>query len=174
MTPVPPRPLTLHLLRHAKSSWDPPHLEDSDRPLAPRGERAARKLAKHLAALGVTPDVILCSSALRARQTLQLIGLALPKEADVLIEDGLYAAGGRELLARLRRVDAGATDVMLVGHNPGIQDLALILAGKTAPPSLAEKFPTGALVSLRLRATSWERLMPGSAEIMRILLPRQL
>jgi phosphohistidine phosphatase len=174
MERVPPRRLTLHLLRHAKSSWDPPQLEDGDRPLAPRGERAARKLARHLAALRVAPDLVLCSSALRARQTLQLIGPALPRTADVLIEDGLYGAAGRDLLDRLRRVGAGAVEVMLVGHNPGIHDLALTLGGNTAPESMIARFPTGALVSLRPRATAWEQLQPGSAEITRIVLPRDL
>ena len=137
-------------------------------------ERAARKLAKHLAALGIAPELVLCSPALRARQTLQMIGPALPRGAAIVIEDELYSDGGRELLERLRRLPAGIREAMLVGHNPAIHDLALTLAGKAAPRSLAERLPTGALVSLRVRPSSWDGLAPGAAEIIRIVLPREL
>lgn len=165
---------TLHLLRHAKSSWDEPDLADADRPLAPRGERAAAKLAGRFAGEGVAPRLVLCSSARRARQTLELIRAALPAGCEVRVEDGLYAAGAPELMARLRKLPAGAREVMLVGHNPGIHELALTLAGETAPARLREGLPTGALVSLRLDTDAWTGLARGRGSVIRVLLPRDL
>ena len=166
--------LTLHLLRHAKSSWDDPGVADAARPLAPRGERAARKLARRLTREGVSPGLVLCSSARRARQTLELIRPALPGAPGILVEDGLYAASGPELMARLRQVPAGTDEVMLIGHNPGIHDLALALAGDAAPAGLREQLPTGALASLRFGAATWADVGPGGGAVIRLLLPRQL
>ncbi|MGO8686294.1 MAG: SixA phosphatase family protein [Candidatus Dormibacteria bacterium] len=166
--------LTLHLLRHAKSSWDDPRQGDRDRPLAPRGERAARKLAHALGREGVAPGLVLCSSARRALETLELIRPALPRQAEILVEEALYGAGGRELMARLRRLPAECAEVMLIGHNPGIHDLALTLAGGGAPGPLREHLPTGALVSLRCAIAGWSRLRPGDGEVTRFLVPRRL
>ncbi len=164
--------LTLHLLRHAKSSWDDPELPDADRPLTARGERAAANLARQLAHAGVAPGLVLCSPARRARQTLELI---LPALGDpvVLVEEGLYAAGAPALLSRLRRLPAGVREAMLIGHNPGIHELALLLAGTGAPESLRERFPTGALISLRLEAATWGDVHRGGV-VTRLLLPREL
>jgi phosphohistidine phosphatase len=172
-TPAQPGALTLHLLRHAKSSWDDPRLGDVDRPLAPRGERAARRLARDLPPAGVAPRLILCSSARRALQTLDLIRPGLPSNAEIVVEEGLYGAGGPELMARLRRLPAGCVEAMVIGHNPGIHDLALALAGSRAPAPLRERLPTGALVSLRCSAAGWRRLRPGVGEVTRLLLPRR-
>ena len=166
--------LTLHLLRHAKSSWDDPGVGDADRPLSPRGERAARKLASELARAGVAPRLVLCSSARRALQTLELIRPALPRHVEILVEDGLYGAGEPELMARLRRVPASCAEVMVIGHNPGIHELALTLAGSTAPSGLREQLPTGALVTLRSDLPSWARLHSGAGAVTRLLLPRRL
>jgi len=173
-TPRGAGPLTLHLLRHAKSSWAEPSLRDADRPLSPRGERAGRKLARELSRIGVAPLLVLCSSARRAVETMELIRPSLPGHPEVLIEDGLYGAGGRELMLRLRRVPATCREVMLVGHNPGIQDVALALAGTTAPGSLREHMPTGALVTLAVDASRWAELRPGMGTVTRFLLPRRL
>ena len=122
---------SLLLLRHAKSSWDEPGLADRDRPLAPRGRRAAKALAGHLGQEGVQPALVLCSSARRARETLERIAPALG-EADVTIEDGLYGATEDDLLERLRAVPDSVPSAMLIGHNPAIQALALCLAGSGA------------------------------------------
>lgn len=172
----PPRAggLMLHLLRHAKSSWDDPGVADVDRPLTPRGERAARKLGRALARERVRPQLVLCSSARRARETLELIRPELPGSPAISLEDGLYAATGRELLARVRRIPPGSEEVLLIGHNPGVHDLALALAGSTAPPSLREQLPTGALISLKVAAARWADVAPGQGAVIRILLPRRL
>jgi phosphohistidine phosphatase len=169
--PSKPKSLTLHLLRHAKSSWDDPALPDADRPLTARGERAAAKLARQLAHEGVAPGLVLCSAARRARQTLELILPALG-DPEVVVEDGLYAAGSRALLSRLQKLPAGIREAMLIGHNPGIHELALTLAGTGAPASLRERFPTGALISLRLEAATWEGVDRGGV-VTRLILPRE-
>jgi phosphohistidine phosphatase len=165
-------PLTLHLLRHAKSSWDDPALPDANRPLSARGERTAAKMARQLARERVAPGLVLCSSARRTRQTLELILPALG-DPEVLVEDGLYAAGAQALLSRLRQIPAGIREAMLIGHNPGIHELALVLAGRGAPASLRESFPTGALVSLTLEAAAWGDVQRGGV-VTRLLLPREL
>ena len=90
----------LFLLRHAKSSWDDSELADHDRPLAPRGRRAVKLIAEHLRREGVTPALVLCSSALRTRETLEGIASALGESISVQIEDELYAAPVRRLLER--------------------------------------------------------------------------
>jgi phosphohistidine phosphatase len=132
----------LYLLRHAKSSWDEPGLADHDRPLAPRGRRAAKAMGRYLREQGIEPDLVLCSSATRARQTLKRLGLA-----DARIEPDLYAADA----ATLRRFIPETASVMLIGHNPGLQDLALSLV-RSGPRlvELAAKFPTGALATIEL------------------------
>ena len=119
----------LYLLRHAKSSWDDPTLADHDRPLAPRGRRAAKVIAEHLGREGIAPELVLCSPSRRTRQTLTRIAPGLGKSADVQIKPELYAASAADLLEVLHEVPDEVESVMLIGHNPGIQDLALSLAG---------------------------------------------
>ncbi len=160
----------LFLLRHAKSSWDDAGLPDHDRPLAPRGRRAAKLIAGHLAREGIEPELVLCSSSVRTRQTLERIGLNAPVE----IEDALYAAPASELLARLRAVGSRVDSVMLIGHNPGIQDLALRLAGRGPDlDTMRRKFPTAALATLEFDG-AWSDLAPATAELVAFVKPKQL
>jgi phosphohistidine phosphatase len=164
----------LYLLRHAKSSWDDPTLADHDRPLAPRGRRAARVLAGHLQREGVAPELVLCSSSRRTRQTLKRIKAALRDKADVQIESELYAASAAELLEVLHEVPDEVKSVMLIGHNPGIQDLAVSLArGGPEIARVRSKFPTAALATLELKE-SWRELGPGRAELMSFVRPKEL
>ncbi len=109
---------TLHLLRHAKSSWENPTLADHDRPLASRGHRASRVIADHLRRQRITPALVLCSSSARTRETLERISASLGDEIEVRIEEDLYTASASDLLDRLRDVDAGADSVMLIGTTP--------------------------------------------------------
>ena len=156
------------LLRHAKSSWDDPGLADHDRPLARRGHRAAERIARWAAGNGVRPDLVLCSTARRARATLDLTidALGCP---EIEFEDGLYHASADELLARLRTLASGRTDVLLIGHNPGLYDLVALLA----PPG-PETFPTGALAELRLAIDAWSDVSPGCARLEELVIPRSL
>ena len=164
----------LYLLRHAKSSWDDPTLADHDRPLAPRGRRAAKVMAEHLGRKGISPELVLCSPSRRTRQTLKRLAPALGKGADVQINPALYAAPEADLLEVLHEVPDEVESVMLIGHNPGIQDLALSIAGAgSGIPRLRSKFPTAALATLELDG-SWRELAPGSAELVSFVKPKQL
>ncbi len=163
----------LYLLRHAKSSWADPTLADHERPLAPRGRRDAKRIAKHLRRLGYEPELILCSSAVRTRETLELLRSAVPASA-VNIEEDLYAASREELFARLRLVPDAVVSVMLIGHNPGLQQLALELASAGDElERLAARFPTAALATFVL-AKSWSRLAPAGATLEAYVVPKQL
>jgi phosphohistidine phosphatase len=162
----------LYLLRHAKSSWDDPTLVDHDRPLAPRGRRAVKVMAKHLRREGIAPQLVLCSTSRRTRQTLTRIAPDLGKSSDVEITSELYAARAAELLEVLRQVPEGVESVMLIGHNPGMQDLALSLA-RDGPQvtRVRGKFPTAALATLEFSG-DWRDLAPSSAELLSFVTPK--
>jgi phosphohistidine phosphatase len=164
----------LLLLRHAKSSWDEPGLADHDRPLAPRGRRAAQLIAGHLREEELAPRLVLCSTARRALETLELIRPALGDDAEVRAERELYAASAGDLLERVRALPGSVPSAMLIGHNTAIADLALSLAG--SGPDLAElerKFPTAALATLAFD-TGWPELGPRAAVLERFVRPREL
>jgi phosphohistidine phosphatase len=167
---------TLYLLRHAKSSWSDSSLADHDRPLAPRGVDAVGRLATYIDEAGIRPAVVLCSSATRAQDTLDGVLPSLGADADVLTEDGLYGADSRQLVDRLRRLPPGCPSAMVIGHNPGLHDLAFDLAGAGDERQLARlhnKFPTGALAALGI-ADTWKSLSPGSATLTVLVVPRDL
>jgi phosphohistidine phosphatase len=167
---------TLFLLRHAKSSWDDPAVADHDRPLAPRGVTAAARIAQHLRAADIRPDLVLCSTSRRTRQTLDLLDPALGPDTEVSIEDALYGGSADDLLDRLRRIESHRFAVIVIGHNPGIQDLAIELAGDGDESALAQvhaKFPTAALATLEF-AAPWEELGPGQASLTSMVLSREL
>ncbi len=167
-------PLTLHVLRHAKSSWDDTGLADIDRPLAPRGRKAAKRLARVLAEQGVLPELVLCSPAVRATQTLERVlpGLGAP---DVLVDERLYHASADALLTRLGDIPENVRDTVLIGHNPGLAELCLLLARPGDDRQrIAGNLPTGAFVTLAADAPAWSDLQAEGAEIVRLLLPREL
>ena len=164
----------LYLLRHAKSSWKDTGLPDHDRPLAGRGRRAAKAIARHLRDHGIEPELVLCSTARRARETLERIEPALGSPA-VLVERDLYAANAPALLERLRSVPDTVESVMLIGHNPGLQDLGLDLA-RPSPTAreLATKYPTAALATLAFGASNWHQIDHETAELVALVRPRDL
>jgi phosphohistidine phosphatase len=164
----------LYLLRHAKSSWDDESLPDHDRPLAPRGRRDVKRIAAYIGSSGIEPAFVLCSSARRTRETLAGIGLALGDQAAISVEPALYGADDDELLARLRDIPEQPESVLLIGHNPGVQDLALRLAREGSELGrLQEKFPTGGLATLELTC-SWAELGDGAARLADFVVPREL
>lgn len=163
----------LILLRHAKSDWSQAGLPDHDRPLASRGRRACALLSAYLRSSRPAPDLVLCSSALRTRQTLDGIRAGLPADVAVLVEDRLYLAGGADLLVRLREVDDGTGAVLVVGHNPGIHELATGLLGSTGHRKLPA-FPTGALAIVDVAVPGWGRLGPGAARLAAFTTPKLL
>jgi phosphohistidine phosphatase len=166
---------TVVLLRHGKSSWSDSTLADIDRPLAPRGERASRKLAKYIRRKRIRPALVLCSPALRTRQTLEAVAASLGRRCTVEVVPQLYGASEQELLEQLQALPESVESVMLIGHNPGLHRLALVLAsGGPRLPRLEEKFPTGALATLVVRSEGWKALVPGAGELVDYVVPRQL
>ena len=162
---------TLYLLRHAKSSWDDASLPDHERPLAPRGRRDAKRIANHLAREEIEPEIVLCSSAVRTRETLELVR----PTGRVQVEEELYAASADRMLTRLRRLPDDVGSAMLIGHNPGLQVLALELAPVGGElENLRAKFPTAALATLTFTDGSWSELATGGAVLAAFVVPKQL
>ena len=168
---------TLYLLRHAKSSWDDPRLDDFERPLAPRGIKACKLMKAHIRKARIKPDLILCSPAVRARETYIRIADALPRKTDVRFELVLYEMGSQALLKRLRQVDSKVSSVMMIGHNTGIEHLALALTSGTETKSLARmraKYPTLALACIEIRKGTWSKAVPGCARLSDFVIPAEL
>jgi len=166
---------TVFLMRHAKSSWDDPQLADQDRPLTSRGQKAAARMGEYMQDAGLRPSIVLCSSALRARQTLELLRPTLPKGTMVKVEPRLYTAGSKELLTRIRRLSPAATSVLVVGHNPAMQDLVLGLASNSSEiEAIRNKFPTAALAVLDAPIDEWRQLVSGEASLVDFVTPRGL
>ena len=141
----------LFVLRHAKSSWNNAYQADFDRPLAPRGRQAAAAMADHVASLDPPPALVLCSTARRAQETIEPLRDRLPAGTEVLLEDDLYGADAPDLLVRLRQVPDDVGSVMIVGHNPGLEDLVRGLGRDGDADLIARvrtKFPTAALATL--------------------------
>jgi phosphohistidine phosphatase len=169
--------LTLSLLRHAKSSWKNPTLPDRDRPLATRGETDAPLMGKAMAERGIDPDLVLCSSARRTRDTLALVLPELKIEPKVVYDDALYHATPAEMLEMLHAVQPGASRVMLVGHNPEIQSFALDLVGsgpKHFRDRLREKYPTAGLAVINFASGLWSSVAVNSGTLTLFLSPREL
>jgi phosphohistidine phosphatase len=163
------------LLRHAKSSWDDPGLEDRDRPLAPRGEGAADLMREYLVAEGIRPALVLCSSAMRTRQTLARVLPALGPELEVRIESSLYTFDAEHLLDRVHAIPEDVASVMLIGHNPAMEELAIMLADRGERlGQLAQKYPTGALAEIELSTGSWAEAGTTPGELTRFVVPQEL
>jgi phosphohistidine phosphatase len=174
----------LVLLRHAKSAW-PVGVPDHDRPLGPRGRRDAPAAGRWLRQADCAPDHVLCSTALRARQTWELAERELGTSPRVTFERGIYAASADGLLGLIRRLPPAAATVVVVGHDPAIPELALALtAGEasadssaagsppvTALDRLREKFPTAAIAVLESEEP-WSGLVAGQARLVTFVTPR--
>ena len=176
---------TLLLFRHAKSAW--PDVADHDRPLARRGIRAAPVMGRWLREAGLLPGQVLCSTARRARETWQYAQPGLAATPPVTFDARIYEGAAADLLALIREVPPATGTLLLVGHNPAIEDLALLLAaapGAAAGPGPAgaapgdlermrSKFPTAAIAVLQFHGT-WPRLAPGAARLTAFVTPRDL
>jgi phosphohistidine phosphatase len=173
----------LVLLRHAKSAW--PDVPDHERPLAGRGQRDAPVMGRWLRTAGHVPDQVLCSTARRARETWQLAHTRLGATPPVSLDEGVYQGSAVQLLDLIRRVSPAVGTLLVVGHDPAIQDLALTLAAPTpaaylsdaAPPDALDrmraKFPTAAIAVFEF-AGNWDQLGPGTALLTRFVTPRDL
>jgi phosphohistidine phosphatase len=168
----------LILVRHAKSAW--PDVPDRDRPLAKRGRRQAPLTGAWLRSTGYRPGLVLCSPARRTRDTWELMAAELGTAAKVGYEERIYAASGAALLDLVREVPADVATLVLVGHFPGLPDLAIELAGDgpggssgDAMERLRSKFPTAAAAVLEIR-DQWRDLAPGGARLADFVVPRDL
>lgn len=166
----------LLLLRHAKSSWDDPSLPDHQRPLNPRGERAARAMAAAFATLHLAPDLAIVSSSRRTRQTFD--ALRLPADAlELDVTDRLYLADSETILGRLQEVPETTRSVLVVGHNPGLYDAAIDLVGddpaaRPEPPvmRLLDGYPTASLAEFEI-SVPWSEIGRGRGRLVRFQRP---
>lgn len=163
----------LYVLRHAKSSWDDPRLADHDRPLAPRGRRAAKALRRHLSEERIRPTIVLCSSARRAVETYERVAPA----GELVVEEALYAASTAAVIERLRALPERIASAMVIAHNPALQEMIVSVAS-SEPPSgpldaVREKFPTCALATLVLRGP-WRDFGRGRVRLAELVRPADL
>lgn len=140
---------TLLVVRHAKSSWDDPALDDHERPLSKRGQRDAPRMGELVRQYGLTPDVVISSDALRARLTAEAVAEAARYPGEILLDPHLYMAGPADILSLLPKVQENAKTVMIVGHNPGLEQLVEQLTGKR------QDLPTAALAQIGLPIDQW-------------------
>ena len=145
---------TLLLLRHAKSSWDNDQLADFDRPLNDRGRGDAARIGKLLNSLDLVPDRIITSAAKRAAATAKRVAEATSFDGDIVLTDELYLADPETYIDLARQTDDNIATLMMVGHNPGIEELVEQLGGR------AERMPTAALACIRLSIDSWLEISP--------------
>jgi phosphohistidine phosphatase len=172
--------LRLLLLRHAKSDWSK-DVDDHDRALAPRGRKATPEMARYMRKNDYLPEVVLCSTAERTRETLDLLLAGWKIKPDIRYERALYLADWPILLANLKKAPASSSPLLLVGHNPGMEQLALALAARPASDSerarlhrLTQKFPTAALAVLDFDIGSWGDLKPGAGQLVDHVRPKDL
>jgi phosphohistidine phosphatase len=167
----------LLLLRHAKSSWDNPVLADYDRPLASRGRKAARRIGRELAVRGWLPQRALVSPAARTRETWEVASAECPCVPEVSFRKVLYGASAGQLLAEAQRTPERIGMLLMLGHNPGLEDLVRGLTGENSEPEALElllaKFPTAALARLEFDGR-WEELRLGAARLTNCLRPKDL
>ncbi len=165
----------LTLLRHAKAAVQLPGQEDFDRPLTERGRTDATRMGKLLAELNL--DTALVSAAARTTETWNLASADHPIKLQPTVEQSLYLCRAAHLIERLRALPPDLQSVVVVGHNPCMQEVALWLAGKTKAPGagqMHEKFPTCALATFELTTGSWGDLTPKAVSFVRFVTPRML
>lgn len=159
---------TIYLLRHAKSSWKDESLSDIERPLNGRGKKAADTMGAFLKREKILFDLVLSSSAVRARQTIDRVLVAANIVTDVRFDERIYEAGVQRLVEIVRQIENGKKNVVLVGHNPGFEELLEWLTGTI------ERMQTGALAKIGLKTTSWNSVSEKSGSLEWIVRPKQL
>ncbi|RMH26855.1 MAG: histidine phosphatase family protein [Planctomycetota bacterium] len=159
---------TLYLLRHAKSDWGGAALADADRPLNARGRRDAPRMARALARLSPAPAHVICSPAVRTRQTLDLIQQTAAIDAPIVFDDRVYEAPVGALLDAIADAPDVAPAVLLIGHNPGVQGLIRAITGRDV------RVPTATLAKIEIDADSWSGLAPGAGRLEGVWRPKEI
>jgi phosphohistidine phosphatase len=167
----------LTLLRHAKSGWDDPVARDFDRPLNQRGRRAARVVGREIRAQGLEFDAVIASPAVRVTETLRDVAEGYGRAFDVQQDQNLYLASPATLLDRIHRVDDAVERLLVVGHNPGLEQLVMMLSGTDESGKRAEleaKYPTATVAEIRFDVDHWSEVREGGGTLMRFIRPRDL
>lgn len=166
---------TLMLLRHAKSDWDSDAADDFERPLAERGRKAAERMGAWMRQHVSVPDYVISSPAVRARETVGILCETLGRDASqVVYEDSLYLADAGELLSLVRGFPDEAKIVMLIGHNPGMEELLVYLCGENLPTAANGKLlPTATLAQIAVVA-AWRDIRRNSCRLIAITRPKEL
>ncbi|MFV1882985.1 MAG: SixA phosphatase family protein [Balneola sp.] len=161
------------LLRHAKSSWSDPVLDDYDRPLAGRGLKDAPRMGKYLKMVGYRPDYIVSSPAQRAMQTATLCAKAMKKDEGIIEwKESLYFESAGKYVDAIQKTPEEAEIMMLVGHNPLMESTATILSG--GRESTAFRIPTAGLVCLESYSVRWQDIKPGTCQVKWMMIPKVL
>lgn len=167
---------TLYFLRHAKSDWSDFSLPDYQRPLNERGRRACQKIGRAMKRLAVEPDMVLCSTATRAEETLERVMTAGGLVWPVMPENGLYGAGADRILSLIRQQPDNYDSLLLVGHNPGFQDLVIGLSGSESEAGMLDrvmrKLPTGAFAEITFDVSTFGQVGLGGGTLNRFLKPK--
>lgn len=168
---------TLTLLRHAKSGWDDPLLRDFDRPLNAKGERAAITVGRNLREMGLTFDHVVASPAVRVMETLAAVAHGFGSELAPDYDRRLYLAEQATLLDVIHALPETAASALLVGHNPGLEELVLALVpegGDERRGDVAVKFPTASVAVMTFAVDRWADVAPGGATLSHFVRPRDL
>ncbi|GAB5410128.1 MAG: histidine phosphatase family protein [Balneolaceae bacterium] len=161
------------LLRHAKSSWSDPSLDDFDRPLAGRGIKDAPRMGKYLKKIGYKPEYIVSSPAQRARQTSLLCAEGMKQDENIIKWDkSLYFASSKKYVEAIQQTPNNVDRMMIVGHNPLMESTATVLSG--GRESTAFRIPTAGLVCLESYAVRWQDVKPGTCQVKWMMIPKVL
>lgn len=156
----------LYILRHAKSSWDNPVLADFERPLNERGTKTADFMGKFINKNDFSPDLILSSPAIRAKETANIVKKTADIHADVKFEENIYEASPQTLLKILSELNENLQSVMLVGHNPGLEGLIKLLTGEI------QSMPTAGLAIVDLKIEKWKEIKLESGDLQKLVRPK--
>lgn len=168
---------TLYLLRHAKSDWSDFSVRDHDRPLNDRGRLASKGIGAYLGRNGIAPDLVLCSTAVRTRETLERVANTARAQWHHRFEPRIYEASTRALYDLVKEQDDTFRSLMIIGHNPGLHDFAITLAQGGDPDALENlnmKLPTGTFLTLSLECESFRDIAPKCARLDAFIRPKSL
>ena len=160
--------LTLYLLRHAKSSWDDESNQDFERPLSSRGRKACALIGEYIEEKGIDFDLVLVSTAVRTRETIELIRERAKFRGEVRYDERIYEATVSQLLDVISQVDSDQKSVLLVGHNPGIEELLALLTGDQ------QHVTTANFAKIKLKVTKWSANLAGKGTLEWIVRPKEI